>query len=359
MATVAPTIPTQDDLKRLPRWARVALVARAVRRIQPLYLEGWPEAPLEFQEAIEAAIAEGELAASQGQPTPNLQAAGLGAMEVYGEAPDAIRFSKEYVNRTPYAAARVSFAGRESKPSFADSGLYMALSAVRSFERASKRSGLMELFARLIWEDFKFAEASAKSGKWKSTTPVPADVFGPLWPDGPPEGWPVNAPPVLKPKARPAGIDVKELRLPRDLVAFLKEGKRLKYNASKSEVGPIVLKPLDHLRLSQFEANTEGTPAHEKDPNRGKPGHYLIRAVDLVAECDAYGPDGIFAWLPDYKCFGQWDPDHQQVIVFPKTTWSEIVAKPARYLDAQWTDFEDIGRYIEPWKHGTFQKAEP
>jgi hypothetical protein len=44
------------------------------------------------------------------------------------------------------------------------------------------------------------------------------------------------------------------------------------------------------------------------------------------------------------------------LIVFPKATWSDIVKNPAKYLDAQWSDFEAFGRHIEPWKHGRFTK---
>ena len=352
-----PQILAQEELKTLPRWARVSLLARVVRRIQPLYLEAWPKATRKFQEAIEAAIAEGELAASQGKRTPDLSAAGHAAMEVYGNAPDKITFSKEYVDHVPYAASRVAFAGLENDASFAHEGIEEALHAVFYFERANRRKGLVKQVAQLIRDDFKHLQGAAKDGKWTGTTPVMSDAFGPIWPEGPPKGWPTMvAMPRQTKKAEPAKADAKELCLPRDLVAFLTAGKRLKYNTTTSEVGPIVLKPLDHLRLSEFEASTDDTPAHESDPNRGKPGHYLIRAVDIVAECDAYGPDGILAWLPDYRCFGQWDSDHQRVIVFPKTTWSEIVAKPARYLDAQWGDFEDFGRYIEPWTHGTFKR---
>jgi hypothetical protein len=358
MAKARGKIPTQDDLKRLPRWARVALIARTVRRIQPLYLEAWPKAPRKFQDAIEAAIAEGELAASQGKRTPDLGETGQAAMDVYGKAPDKITFSKEHVQDVPYAASRVSFAGQESDASFAHEGLETAISAVFYFERANRRKGLVKQVDRLIWDDFKLLEAAAKSGKWKGTTPVTPDVFGPMWPDGPPKGWPAMAArPVRAKKARPAKTDLKELRLPKDLVAFLTAGKRLKYNASKAAVGPIELKPLDHLKLTAFEVSTEDTPAQEKDPNRGKRGHYVVRAVDLVAECDAYGPEGILAWLPDYKSFGTWDPDHLQLVVFPKATWSQIEKGPAKYLDAQWGDFEGFARHIEPWKHGTFQKA--
>ena len=326
MAEPYEKVPQQEDLKKLHRWARVALIARTARRIQPLYLKGWPKAPRKFLEAIEAAIAEGELAASQGKPTPDLNDAGLRAMDVYGESPDKLIQTADYIDHVPYTASRVSFAGRESDGFFAADGLGDAMWAVYYYARARKLPKLMNLVAKLVWNDFRTLEAAAKSNKWKGTSPVTPEVFGPMWPDGPPQGWPAAsaAPKSKKPRRKPAGPNLKELKLPKDLLAFLKAGQKLKYNAAKSAVGRVVLKPLDHLKLGTFEVLTEETPAHENDPKRGKSGHYLVNGVDLVAECDAYGPDGILAWLPDDKCFATYDPDHMHLIVFPKTTWTQI-----------------------------------
>ncbi len=355
MKTPKTAIPKQEDLKRLPRFARVLLLARAVRRIQPLYLEAWAKAPAKFHRAIEAAIAMGEVAASQGKTTPGLNEAGLAAMEVYGNAPDKITFSKEHVDEVPFAAARVAFAARENDALFADEGFQTALSAVEYFEKSSKRSGLVRQFAAIVGEEFKLLARESKTRKWKSTTPMPPDLLGPLWPDGPPLGWPTEMVRVAKSNSKPA-TNPRDLRIPKDLVAFLQSGARLKYSVSKSEVGPIRLKTLENLVISSFTIDTDAIPERQKDPNRGKDGHYSIRAVDLVDECDAYGPEGILAWLPDYRLYGQWDPDHQQVIVFPKTTWADIVAKPARYLDAQWNDWAECARHVVPWKHGKFSK---
>jgi hypothetical protein len=357
MAGQSKIVPTVHDLQGLPRWARVALCARAVRRVQPLYLDAWPKAPAKFQASIEASIAEGELAASQGKRTANLNKAGHAAMKVYGAAPDKITFSKEYVDDVPYAASRVALAGLENDALFADEAIEKALSAVFYFERSNQRKGLRTQLARLIKQDFEHIEKAARDGKWSNSTPVTPDAFGPLWPKGPPLGWPASSEVTAgkQTKSLQSQPALKDLRLPKDLVAFLKAGKQLKFNAAKSEVGPIQLKSIEELTLDTFEMQTEGTPAHANDPNRRKRGHYTTRAVDLVAECDAYGPGGILAWLLDDRVFGQWDPDHMQVIIFPKTTWSDIAARPARYLDAQWNEFGDFARHLEPWKHGVFQ----
>ena len=142
MAEPYEKVPQQEDLKKLHRWARVALIARTARRIQPLYLTGWPKAPRKFLEAIEAAIAEGELAASQGKPTPDLNDAGYGAMDVYGNSPSR---TADYIDYVPYTASRVSFAGRESDGFVAADGLGDAMWAVYYYAKARKLPKLVNL----------------------------------------------------------------------------------------------------------------------------------------------------------------------------------------------------------------------
>ena len=70
-------VPVVLDMQAIPRWARVALAARTARRVQPLVLASWPKATKKFQRGVEWAIAEGESAARQGSPTPDLKDAGM------------------------------------------------------------------------------------------------------------------------------------------------------------------------------------------------------------------------------------------------------------------------------------------
>ena len=48
--------PRKNDIAILPRWARVAFAARCARRVQPLFMTGWPDAPKEHVESVERAI---------------------------------------------------------------------------------------------------------------------------------------------------------------------------------------------------------------------------------------------------------------------------------------------------------------
>ena len=64
-------------------------------------------------------------------------------------------------------------------------------------------------------------------------------------------------------------------------------------------------------------------------------GHYEVAAISLVDDCEhEYNPLGLLVWLPVEACFGSWDPDHWDLLTFPGATWADIVANPARYLDA-------------------------
>ncbi len=94
-------IPTTEELRLIPRWARVALTARAVRRLQPLLLASWPDVSEEFQRHIEWAISEAETAAAQGSLTLDLEDAGMAAMEVYSRRPNNV----EPAGHLSYAAA--------------------------------------------------------------------------------------------------------------------------------------------------------------------------------------------------------------------------------------------------------------
>lgn len=50
-------LPTENKLKKFPRWARVELVARTLRRVMPLMFELLPNAPKDFWQLLEWADA--------------------------------------------------------------------------------------------------------------------------------------------------------------------------------------------------------------------------------------------------------------------------------------------------------------
>src|SRR5262249_31179877 len=219
--------------------------------------------------------------------------------------------------------------------------------------------GVEKATLEALWSDWQKLKKVSKREKWTDRTPVAPDFFGPMWPDGLPEKWPaLAATSVVKARKRSRRRpSVEELGLPADLLAFLQAERQLEFDPRQTMIGPVKLKPLAHLQFDTLTVTTEGTHLERKDPHRGEEGYYLLRVVDLIGECDAYGPYGLFAWFCDYKAFGTWDADHHIAIVFPKVSWSKIAADPAKYLDAQWDLNRKVGKYLEPWRHCAFKEG--
>jgi hypothetical protein len=75
-ADVGRTAPvTEEGLKQLPRWAIVAFATRCARRVQPLFVKLWPDAPKEHVQGIDQAIKLAEAAASGGAASASTVAA--------------------------------------------------------------------------------------------------------------------------------------------------------------------------------------------------------------------------------------------------------------------------------------------
>src|SRR5439155_23191142 len=133
-----------------------------------------------------------------------------------------------------------------------------------------------------------------------------------------------------KPEPLPA-----PLRLPDDLRAFLAAGRQLAYDPSQCEAGRVTLLPLDKLRVGKYLSRPTAhgqVPCLADDPHQEE-GYYSAAAVNLVAECEHYWPDGILIWLPEERFFGTWQIDHLSILVLPGATWSDIAADPVRYLN--------------------------
>jgi len=346
------TVPSDGDLQSIPRWARVALIARTLRRVQPLLLASWPTATKKFQRNMDWAIAEGEAAAAAGGITPDLHRAGMAAMDVYGNAP----MDADIANQLAFAASRVSFCAQQPNVRDGAYTLEHALAGVESFQGSRKVRDLKRIVVQAIWKDLALLQAAAQREKWTSRTPVTPEFFGPMWPNGLPPHWPATAavPPVRRRRRASRTPILPELGLPADLIAFLEEGRELAYDPEGTEIGLVGLKPLSHLRVSTITVTTMDTPMERKDPHRDEDGYYELRIVDFIGESDDQDPEGLLAWFCDYAMFGAWDNDHHTAIGFPKATWSAIAANPVKYLDAQWNPDDRVGKHIEPWKHCAF-----
>jgi hypothetical protein len=147
--------------------------------------------------------------------------------------------------------------------------------------------------------------------------------------------------------------------LPQDLVVFLKDNKQLSYDADECEPGQITLLPFNKLAVGEVYINSEGAPFVDDDPHAGEEGYYSVPAMNLVADCDGYDPEGILIWLPDQQVFGTWDIDHWDVLVFPDVSWTDIVSDPAKYVNAQWEPDDVNCEYLQPFPTYAFKTGKP
>jgi hypothetical protein len=143
--------------------------------------------------------------------------------------------------------------------------------------------------------------------------------------------------------------------LPSEAVEFLKAGKQLNYDFKSIEAGEVKLKRFDQLELKEVWIGTD----IDGDPHANEDGYYSIPAVSLTGECKNYSPEFILLWLPEEKIFGGWDCDHWVLTVFPAATWTDIVASPAHYLNAQWDYSSKVGTHLKPWPKYQFKTGRP
>jgi hypothetical protein len=148
---------------------------------------------------------------------------------------------------------------------------------------------------------------------------------------------------------------VNPFHLPDDAADFLRAGRQFTYDHATTEPGEVKLKSLDELTLEEVWIGTD----LQGDPHADEDGYYAIPAVSLTGECESYDPEFILLWLPQERLFGTWDCDHWVLSVFRGTSWSDIVAKPAAYLNAQWDCADELGTPFVPWPNYRFKPGRP
>jgi hypothetical protein len=145
------------------------------------------------------------------------------------------------------------------------------------------------------------------------------------------------------------------LRLSEDLRDFLAADRQLQYDASNCEAGRVTLLPLEKLRVGKYltRPTANGQVAWLGDDPHQEEGYYSVPAVNLVADCDGYYPEGILIWLPEEGLFGTWQSDFLSISVFPGMSWSDIVADPVRFINrAMGIGEHEMMEELKPWpKH--------
>lgn len=177
------TLPSEEEIAKLPRWARVAFAARCARRVLPLFRHFWADAPELQVLVVDLAGQYAELVGAHDLPPEDEDVSVAGAAHA---AHKADQLAAQFGDGC-YAAASASFAGDyafRAMQGVHDDSAYLAITAaVRAAET------LADLRPH-IRRDFDHLARLAEWQRWTDDTPVPPEVFGPLWPEGPPKGWP-------------------------------------------------------------------------------------------------------------------------------------------------------------------------
>lgn len=164
-------VPIYDEIRNLTHWARVAFAARCARRVSRLEKHLRPNANELISTAIEQLIRYAEQAAVT--TDTNID----GAFDV-GMAASYYSDNDTYCVQAAISAARSA----DGFPKENDNAAFSA-------EYASNAANPWNAGSHLR-HDFEIVYGLAIANTWTDNTPVPPSVFGPFWPDGPPEGWP-------------------------------------------------------------------------------------------------------------------------------------------------------------------------
>lgn len=202
-----PTLPTVEEIAKLPQWARVAFAARCARRVVRRLTRVGVGVIDDETPAIRA------VAATEAAATHATALAGSEQLAAAMEAA-AVRNPDYIVGQIKYTALHtVSLAVRVASdplPALVVETAASAAKCVAYFQHLSEvtsgsgRGGVNDILSRQDWAimyptavvqtraDIRRLTSAAGWAGWTDDTPVSPDVFGPLWPEGPPVGWPAD-----------------------------------------------------------------------------------------------------------------------------------------------------------------------
>lgn len=184
------TLPTDEEVAKLPNWARVAFAARCTRRLLPL-LGLAPAATGPRQQVIEVVNAVEQSA---------MQAEGEHLLELWG---NALKASKQFrdlnlelqaaVASTAYRAALLAW-GKGFMAAPIPNTFYKSLSPTAWSESVVIAQAIGSDIAGALRRDYQILLQAATEQGWNDSTPIPATFFvTPLWQSDLPSDWPQDA----------------------------------------------------------------------------------------------------------------------------------------------------------------------
>lgn len=158
----------EQEIKRLPHFARVAFAARCARRVQPLFTALWKDAPRKNVEAVDEMVTVAEVMAREGvvSTTPVNHLAFAHADTVV-----AVHGAANAATHAAYAAQSV-----------AQSASYAALAAADAADADTSTIAAMR-------DDYERLLAISEEKRWTDTSPVDVVLLGPLWSLGTEPDW--------------------------------------------------------------------------------------------------------------------------------------------------------------------------
>jgi hypothetical protein len=170
-----PVLPSEDEIAKLPRWARVAFAARCARRGESAYRARWTDNPIHIYHVVDETIRATERMAASGR-----RSATQAARHQFTDTELEV-----LIRNVVLPAYDAAWHFDDLRVSSTETARTAAATA-----RASTILDTSEATTGVIRRDFDHIASLAEWQKWTDDTPVSPEVFGPLWPEGPPKGWP-------------------------------------------------------------------------------------------------------------------------------------------------------------------------
>lgn len=187
-------LPSQRDLMKLPRWARVAFAVRCGRRAQPLFTLFWPAAPREHVDAIDRALTVAEASARTKRADAGTSRAAAAAARAVAAA---ARAAGHIAARASAASADAAAAAADASAAYAPRAAAAAADAAAAYAARAAAFALTAARVSLVAgmaSDYRLLLAWSERLHWTDDSPVEPDAMGPLWPDPPGEPTWANPP---------------------------------------------------------------------------------------------------------------------------------------------------------------------
>lgn len=175
VAQVPVADPVETGVKWLPHWARAAFFANCARLTLPIWEHAWPDAPSDYQQAVEQAVILAELCATEGQAVGDLRSAtaqAVGAAEASAARDPSARMGGP-APANPVAAVNVALAAASTLDFISGDDEAEPYGFAKAAMESAGRMDLLEL----VQEHYQRVKRLGREAGWTDKTPVPPEIF--------------------------------------------------------------------------------------------------------------------------------------------------------------------------------------